>query len=229
MPHLTMLAIETSQRRGEVALREASGRVHEEALATRDRHDDDLLPAIDRVCARAGVRALDLEAVAVSVGPGGFTGLRIAVATAKGLAEAIGARLVAVPSALVAAASIAPPAARAHVILASKGESCWLTTVVRTGARWTIEGEPGLVDAGAIALDGIDVVCGDRFTPEALRARCDAGAVPLVEPVFGAAACLAEASARWSAGVVTDALRLSPVYAREPEAVTLWRLRHGIQ
>ena len=86
-----LLAIETSQRRGGVAVRDAAGDAHTEALAARRVHDVDLIAAVDRLFARLGLEPSDLGVVGVSVGPGGFTGLRIAVSTAKMFAESLGA------------------------------------------------------------------------------------------------------------------------------------------
>lgn len=67
------------------------------------RHDTagrgaDLLVAIDRLCREAGVAPAELDAIAVGAGPGSFTGLRIGMATAKGIAFAAGRPLWAVSS-----------------------------------------------------------------------------------------------------------------------------------
>ena len=150
-----LLAIETSQRTGGVSLRDVAdpaSPIHVEMLRTQDRHDDDLLPAIDRLFTRLRLTPRDLaaasSAVAVSIGPGGFTGLRIAVSTAKMFAEILGVKLLAVPSALVAAEAggqrsevggqrseirgqpentCASNASIILVALACKGETCWCT------------------------------------------------------------------------------------------------------
>ena len=53
-------------------------------------HARELMPAVERVLAEAGVRFGDLDALAVGIGPGGFTGLRIGVATAHGIAQSAG-------------------------------------------------------------------------------------------------------------------------------------------
>ncbi len=71
-----------------------------------------LAPMLDAVCRDAGVAAAALDAVAVTVGPGGFTGLRIGIAAARGLALALGIPAVGVTTTdAVAAAQPAPDAA----------------------------------------------------------------------------------------------------------------------
>jgi tRNA threonylcarbamoyladenosine biosynthesis protein TsaB len=222
-----MLAIETSQREASVALRDRRGDVHEEALSPKKRHDDDLLPSIDRVFARAGLRSGDLRdgAVAVSIGPGGFTGLRIAIATAKMLAETLQVKLLAVPSALVAA--------DAHegdgpilVALACKNDTFWLTRLDRDGPdRWRIVGEPAIARSETFDFSGVRAVLADEHFPDAARARLDDAGIHIAPLRLTAHACLAVGQRMLERGAVIDPLHLLPLYPREPEAVTLWNAR----
>jgi tRNA threonylcarbamoyladenosine biosynthesis protein TsaB len=69
-------------------------------------HSRELMPAVAEVMERAGLGYADLDAVAVGVGPGGFTGLRIGVATARALAAAHGLELRPVSSLAALAAGI---------------------------------------------------------------------------------------------------------------------------
>ncbi len=61
-------------------------------------HSETLLPMIDKVLEASGLRLDEMDAIAVSKGPGSFTGLRIGSATAKGLAEAIEKPVIGIPS-----------------------------------------------------------------------------------------------------------------------------------
>jgi tRNA threonylcarbamoyladenosine biosynthesis protein TsaB len=228
-----VLAIETSQRRGAVALRTAAGAVDEEPLRALRRHDDDLLPAIDRICRRHGVAPSDLGAVGVSVGPGGFTGLRIAVSTAKMIGEATGAALVAVESALVAAESLPSPhpAQRVIVGLAAKGETFWCTRLRRTPQGWSIDGDAGIVGStDQLHLEhGLDAIIADEHLPGWAAQACAAAGVERLEPVLDPRALLQLTDRGLREGSTTDPLALLPLYPRPPEAVTLWESGKGMQ
>ena len=78
----------------------------------RHGHGEALLPMIDRVMAAAGLAPTRLDIVAAAAGPGGFTGIRVGLAAAHGIALAAGARLVGVSSFEAVAAAVRNVAAR---------------------------------------------------------------------------------------------------------------------
>lgn len=223
------LAIELSQRSGSVALRPSSAATVDECdVPPSDDRADHLMHAVDALFARHGLGPRDLAAIAVSEGPGGFTGLRVACATALALADATGCRLVAVPSAVVAVRTAmrggswhAGEGAVATVITASKGIDAW-RTVVRIEDGMPVEAEAGLATPAA-GIVGTLFVDGHA------------------DPAWASAASEAVRVARWSAAACLEAgewlllrrgslrspERLSPRYPRPPEAVTLWESRHG--
>jgi tRNA A37 threonylcarbamoyladenosine modification protein TsaB len=179
------------------------------------------MPAIDRAMLAAGLSPVELGLVAVSVGPGGFTAVRIAVTVARMIAEVSRSVVVAVPSASVAAASVPVGDGPFAVALASKGEDAFVTRFERPFV-------PSVVPAGVImraeGLDGLGVglLVADSFLPAAMRAWADAKGVPVVPPIFDPRACL-----RLAASLPTvDVIDLSPMYPREPEAVRKWRELH---
>jgi tRNA threonylcarbamoyladenosine biosynthesis protein TsaB len=95
---MLLLAIDTSTPRVAVAIGE-NGRVRGEVgLASRRRHAEQLAPAIAYLREQTGVELGQLAAVAVGVGPGLFTGLRVGVTTAKIMAQALQIPVVAIPS-----------------------------------------------------------------------------------------------------------------------------------
>lgn len=95
---MLLLAIDTSTPRVTVAIGEA-GRVRAEVgLVGRRRHAEQLAPAIAYLCEQTHIDLDQLAAVAVGIGPGLFTGLRVGVTTAKIMAQALRVPVVAVPS-----------------------------------------------------------------------------------------------------------------------------------
>ncbi|USN97993.1 MAG: tRNA (adenosine(37)-N6)-threonylcarbamoyltransferase complex dimerization subunit type 1 TsaB [Phycisphaeraceae bacterium] len=203
------------------------GEIVEIPLAPGARHDDGLMPAIEALRARLGVGPGDLERVCVSIGPGGYTGLRVAVTTAKSIAETTGAAVVGVPSAAVAAANsgLEPPFA---VCLASKRGATHVTvfkgcTSAEPGTISTLLGvEVGLIDAEGLEPLGVRFLIADRFLPDGIRRRAAQLGIGVQPPRFTAVACL-------ELGLCLDQEpieKLAPAYARVPEAVRLWKVRH---
>lgn len=97
---MLILSLEASTEVSSVALFSANGLVAEYTLSIKAGHSERLLPAVHRILADTHLCIEDVEAVAVSVGPGSFTGVRIAVCTAKGVAAVGNKPLVAVSSLL---------------------------------------------------------------------------------------------------------------------------------
>jgi tRNA threonylcarbamoyladenosine biosynthesis protein TsaB len=113
---VTLLALETATTTcGVAVLRD--DRIAAEAHLHRPRvHSERLTPLVEDVLVHAGADATALDAVAVSMGPGSYTGLRIGVSTAKGWALATDADLVGVPTLAAYAAQVRPAAEPGDVI-----------------------------------------------------------------------------------------------------------------
>jgi tRNA threonylcarbamoyladenosine biosynthesis protein TsaB len=101
------LAIETATERASVAVGRSAGDAVEETLAGARRHAAGLLPIIGLALERAGVTLGDLRGVALSDGPGSFTGLRVGASVAKALVHARGLPLWTTPSLMVRASGVA--------------------------------------------------------------------------------------------------------------------------
>jgi tRNA threonylcarbamoyladenosine biosynthesis protein TsaB len=101
-----MLAFDTSADVTAVAVLEADEVIVEDSAATAERHAETLLPRIEECLERAHLSLSDIDVFAVGVGPGSFTGVRVGVATAKGLAFATGKPLRGVVSLAALAASV---------------------------------------------------------------------------------------------------------------------------
>lgn len=189
-----------------------------EPLGEGERHDDLLMPAIRRLMARAGKEPAELDRIVCSVGPGGFTGLRIATAAANMIALVAGAKLYGVPSAWVAAVSVEADSTFG-VALASKGDSCFMTSFDASGIP---KGAGGLVGPAAIENLGLGLLVGDRFLSKAIQAEADRLGLRVIPPEFSAASCLSLAPRALEVRVG----ELVPLYGREAEAVTKWRQLH---
>ncbi len=93
-----LLALETSAQRGGVALFEDGTLVGEADVAADERHAASLLMSLDALLARVRRELREVDRIALAIGPGSFTGLRIGLATALGLAFGTERTLVAVPT-----------------------------------------------------------------------------------------------------------------------------------
>lgn len=88
------LGLDTSETIGGVALLKGSDIAEERWMDGPLRHAESLLPLIDRLLADQDVSRSMIERISVNIGPGSFTGLRIGLATAKGLSQALGIPLI---------------------------------------------------------------------------------------------------------------------------------------
>lgn len=224
-----------------------------ELLREGDRFDDDLVPAIARLTQACGVEARHLARVAVSIGPGGYTALRIATVTAKMLALATGAEVVGVPSALVAGAGLDPGCAPVLVCLASKGETAHGTLLPPPGPaelpRDTLDAVARLVGGGpadelrdsvregrgwlrsACILGLVNAATVDTLRPRTLLAdRFLPATMRRTAERLGCAVVEPVFSAQRVLTLAQDMPAtapeaLVPIYPRPPEAVRLWRAR----
>ncbi len=101
-----LLALDTSTAKGSLALMQDDRVLAELALDAPGAYLQHLLPGVESLLAAAGRRLEEVTAMAVSQGPGNFTGLRLGLATAQGLAWALGCPLTAVSTLEILAAQI---------------------------------------------------------------------------------------------------------------------------
>ena len=232
-----ILAVETSTTTSSVAIVSAEGVRVEITLGLTSSHSDSILGAIDRALAQASLGISDLAGLAVSVGPGSFTGLRIGLATVKGLAEAHPLPIVAVSSletlAMNAAASemrVCPALdARKGEIYAAlyawDGEAAGWRTLIEEGAYGPDALAEKLHDAGGDLLllgDGAAAYKERLTSVLGKRARFAQG--PANQP---RAAWVGWLGLRdLSAGRTEDPLTLVPRYLRQSEAELAWARRN---
>jgi len=103
---MKILAIETTDQAGSVALLEGRRVLAEVRLTAQQRSAQSLAPAIRDLLEASAWQPAEIRLVAVAIGPGSFTGLRVGVTTAKTFAYAVGCDVVAVPTLEIVAAQM---------------------------------------------------------------------------------------------------------------------------
>lgn len=213
-----LLAIDTATRYAGLALYDGGRVLSEASWLSNNNHSVELMPALVRMLDRQGLGAQDLAAVGVSIGPGSFTGLRIGVSVAKGLAEAQRIPLLGVPTLDIVAY---PHSVQRRpiwaVIQAGRGRLCAALYRHRRG-ELRQDGDLHLTTLDGLAglLSGRCLVCGELSRKELaqLVAAADAD-VAVVTPSLSTRrpACLAElAWKRFEGGESDDLATLSPIY-----------------
>jgi tRNA threonylcarbamoyladenosine biosynthesis protein TsaB len=95
---MIILGIETATMTGGLALIDEEKLISEYTLNMKTTHSSRLMPALDWILKDASLNKNQINGIAISIGPGSFTGLRIGLATAKGLAMGLNIPLVTVPT-----------------------------------------------------------------------------------------------------------------------------------
>src|SRR5262245_23752653 len=93
-----MLLLETSGPIAQVGLAQHDRLIAHATLDRSRQHTRDLVPTIQRLCQEHQRKPQDLDAIAVSIGPGSYTGLRVGIMTAKTLAYLLNKPLLAIPT-----------------------------------------------------------------------------------------------------------------------------------
>ncbi len=224
----SVLAFDTATTVAIVALGSADGRLLQAASWSAGyRHGEELLARIDALLTDAGTELAGLGAVVVGTGPGAFTGLRVGLATAKGLAHGLGVPIVGIRTSAALQAAVGSVAAVAAV----------------PGRR---PADRDRTDVGAAVALLLPAGPSDRVfvTPDGATSLVRAGDEPAVEPGWllaavdldgrapddavalgrrardGLAAALVEAgAARLAAGRPDDLAALVPEYVTLPRGV----------
>jgi tRNA threonylcarbamoyladenosine biosynthesis protein TsaB len=226
---MRILAIDTSTHVGSVALVDGGALLAETSAFVRAKHGEVLLGHVERVLAAAGVAVRDVDLFAVGVGPGSFTGARIGVATAKGLAFANDKPLRGVVSLAAIARGLGAAGLAATIADAHKGEVFGaLYRLAPTGPAALVapfHAEPARAAAHLRTAAGAGeetlLVAGDGFRRYEDVLRPALGAHAAVAPVFDAprAAMLAlEARDLYEREGPSDLAALEPLYLRASDA-----------
>jgi tRNA threonylcarbamoyladenosine biosynthesis protein TsaB len=214
---MRVLAVEASTLAGGVALLDDERLVAEYVLDVSLTHSERLLAAVDRVLVDAGWTPRDLDGLAVAVGPGSFTGLRIAVSTVKGLALGLAVPVAAVPTLDAMAAGIPFASLPVCPVISARRDEVYASLY-----RW----EDGVMRREWEYLALPPASLAERLTEPVILAGEGAAAVvspyarllPAPRRVPSPACVGALGLERLRAGEVVKAADLAPLYVRPPEA-----------
>jgi tRNA threonylcarbamoyladenosine biosynthesis protein TsaB len=223
---MRILALDTATWRCSVALARDGVVLAERGERTSSNHAGTLPRLVAATLEAAGERLERDDALAVTIGPGSFTGLRIALAFAKGLAFAGGHRLVGVPT-LDALALVAPPGpGLLCAALDARKREVYAAVYERNGGRLVRLGPPHAATAERVAarIGGPCALIGDAVEAygDVFARVLGPDAVVLLPSLAhppSAAAVARLAAARLAAAPDgDDVVSLEPAYLRPPEA-----------
>lgn len=232
---MLLLGLDTATRRVGVVLANEHGLIGRVELGgtadtTPPRHAETLAPAIAWCCERVGVELTQVSAVAVGIGPGMFTGLRVGVTTAKVLAQSLRVPVIPIPSLDLLAYPLRY--ARRLVVAtidARRHELYWaIYRSVPGGVQRVSEYELGTPDDLVAELEarGEDaLVCGDgalRFTEAfaPLGSRVELAGPAHAAPSLSALVELAQA--RFVREEFCPPSEVLPMYLRQSDAELTW-------
>lgn len=219
---MQILAIETSTDLGSCALWR-DGAVSERSCPPGKPHSETLLPLVRELLAEAGLKVGGLDAIAFGVGPGAFTGLRVACGVAQGLAVAANLPLIPVTSLETMAAMSG--ADRVLALLDARMGEVYAGSFRLTDGAYTLQGEIRVSAPDAVALPTEPgwLACGNAIAAyPALQARLSAAGLagqPGIMPTAAALVRLAAPKAMRGAGI--DAALAAPLYIRDKVAKTV--------
>jgi tRNA threonylcarbamoyladenosine biosynthesis protein TsaB len=222
------LGLDTSCATGSMGLFDDAGRIAPRSVPSPPVHSRRLLDTLGRALREAGARIKDLGVVAVACGPGSFTGLRVGMATARGLGLAIGCPVVGFSTLETMAIAGAPPGGSRVTVLMDAGRGQVYRGQYSVAAGAAAAGGPAslLLPEAAVAIGealreaaGGIVVCGEGLAESIiLGARLrELGAIA-APPIGLALARRGVALCRRGAGGVLPPL--IPNYLRASDAET---------
>lgn len=218
-----ILALETSGFSGSIALAMGDTLVTQAALPPRQRTAQGLAPLIEQQLQAAGWRPADLQLIAVTQGPGSFTGLRVGIVTAKTLAYATGAAVLGVDTMKVLAHSVEAPnkTPRLSVVLDAQRNQLFVEDFVPDeNGHWRVDQATRIVDNDVwlASLTAETKVTGTGLTK--LKARIPATTTVVSETLWEptATAVAALAWREFLGGRRDDLWTIAPNYFRPSAA-----------
>ena len=219
-----ILAIDTATRSAGLAVYDGYSVRAEFTWDTSDHHTVELMPRIVELLDQINVSIEQISGLGVSIGPGSFTGVRVGVAAAKGLALARSIPIVGVRSTDILAYAVKwcqPPL----VVVVRAGRGRWIAARYIKDDDWRQDGDFSLSTADVIGTDWAETttLCGELSESEQKTVQLRLGdRVQLLPPAFSLrrAGFLAElAWQKMQAGQIDDAATIQPIYLAPDQKV----------
>lgn len=217
-----LLAIDTATRQISLALYDGRRVQAEHTWRTAQQHTVELAPQTALLLRRAGVAPESLAGIAVAIGPGSYTGLRIGLGFAKGLALAQRLPLFGVPTLDILLHALPSSNERVLALLEAGRGRMIVGAYFWNGRRWMADGPPRVLDGAALLaeVNSPTLICGewDAIRPDDLPAL--QGRVTFASPArsLRRAGDLAEIGwERLQRNDADDPATLAPLYAGQPE------------
>jgi tRNA threonylcarbamoyladenosine biosynthesis protein TsaB len=214
-----------------VALATSNTIIAELTVQTRKTHSEQLMPHIEQLLTMGEVDKSQLEAIAVSIGPGSFTGLRIGLATAKAMAYALSIPLIGVPTLeALAYGCPVPGAILAPTLDAQKGNIYLAIYEWKQGELQEVSPAKVIHHKDAfselVAMTGNPLVLGEAvalFKDEIAEYSLAAAAPNVAMPRAANVALVGEKYLEQKKTI--DVMTAEPLYIRRSEAEELWEKR----
>ncbi|MGQ0600396.1 MAG: tRNA (adenosine(37)-N6)-threonylcarbamoyltransferase complex dimerization subunit type 1 TsaB [Anaerolineales bacterium] len=227
-----LLAIDTATRQLSLALHDGQRVIAEQSWRTANYHTVELAPQIALMLRRASVNPDSLEGIAVALGPGSYTGLRIGLGLAKGLAFAHNLPLIGVPTFQIVMAAVpaaAPPGNERALALVQAGRGrVSVAAHYWDGKRWEPVGPARVMDWAALAEEvrtanaAPTLICGEWEAATSEQLAAFRGRAAFTSPAHSLrrAGHLAELGwERLQRGDVSDPATLAPLYTGGPDGM----------
>ncbi|HNT73687.1 MAG TPA: tRNA (adenosine(37)-N6)-threonylcarbamoyltransferase complex dimerization subunit type 1 TsaB [Anaerolineae bacterium] len=212
-----LLAIDTATARASIALHDGTTLRSEYTWEAANRHTVTLAARVEQMLAASEVAPADLTALAACIGPGSYTGVRIGVAFAKGMAAARGLPVAGVTTLDILAAAQPPDARPLYAVFQAGRKRVGYARYRYQEDRWQVEGDVAIATwdelAEQLAEPALLVGEVDTAGHAALQARRKLLTFPPPAWHLRRAGFLADLGVeRLRAGQTADALTLTPIY-----------------
>jgi len=232
---MIILAVDTATRTCSVALLDGDSLLAESLLYGQKHHSEKILGLIEGLFLNTGITGSQLDLIAVATGPGSFTGLRVGLSTAQGLALSLDKPLLGVSTLEVIAAQLLPSERICPMIDARKGQvyTCLYECEAQGRLKKTVDDTVMRAEAWVAGLEGAIVFAGNgaclyrekiqnAFHGTALFAPAAAGI-----PRASTLGCIARERAHQAQHHEPE--RITPHYVRPPDAMAHKHSEHSNQ